>query len=61
MRPSPAAAAACDHLLRALRCRLTEVEAWADGAVKNVAQEAVRDALARVGRERLELEWRWAA
>ena len=58
---TPAAAAACDQILRALRCRLAEVEAWADGAVKDVAQEAVRQEMARVGRERLELEWRWAA
>ena len=58
---TPAAATACDQILRALRCRLAEVEAWADGAVKDVAQEAVRQEMARVGRERLELEWRWAA
>ena len=58
---TPPAAAACDQILRALRCRLAEVEAWADGAVKDVAQDAVRQEMARVGRDRLELEWRWAA
>jgi len=58
---TPAAATACDQILRALRCRLAEIEAWADGAVKDVAQGAVRQEMARVGRERLELEWRWAA
>ena len=58
---TPAATAACDQILRALRRRLAEVEAWADGAVRDVAQEAVRREMARVGRERLELEWRWAA
>jgi hypothetical protein len=52
--------AACDRILRALRRRLAEVEAWTDGAVKAVAREAVREEMARVGRERLELEWRWA-
>ena len=57
----PAAAAACDQILRALRRRLAEIEVWADGAVKAVAQEAVREEMARVGRERLALEWRWAA
>lgn len=55
------AAAACDQSLRALRRRLAEIEAWADGAVKKVAQEAVREEMARVGREWLQLEWRWAA
>ena len=58
---TPAAAAACDHILRALRRRLAEIEVWADGAVKDVAQEAVREEIARVGRDRLALEWRWAA
>lgn len=58
---TPAATTACDQILRALRRRLAEIEAWADGAVKDVAQEAVREEMARVGRERLELEWRWAA
>ena len=52
--------AACDRILRALRSRLAEVEAWADGAIKDVAQKAVREEMARVGRERLEREWRWA-
>ena len=55
------AAAACDQILRALRRRLAEIEVWADGAVKDVAQEAVRGEMARVGRERLALEWGWAA
>jgi hypothetical protein len=58
---TPAAAATCDQILQALRRRLAEIEVWADGAVKDVAQEAVREEMARVGRERLELEWRWAA
>jgi Glu-tRNA(Gln) amidotransferase subunit E-like FAD-binding protein len=57
---TPAAAAACDQVLRALRRRMVEVEAWADGAVKDVAQEAVREEVARIGRQRTELEWRWA-
>ena len=52
--------ATCDLILRALRRRLAEVEAWTDGAVKAVAQEAVREEMARLGRERLEREWRWA-
>ena len=51
---------ACDRILQALRSRLAEVEAWTDGAIKDVAQEAVRGEMARVGRERLEREWRWA-
>ncbi len=54
------AAAACGQILRSLRRRLGEVEAWADGAIKDVAQEAVRAEMARVGREMVELEWRWA-
>ena len=58
---TPAAAAACDQILRARLRRLAEIEAWADGAVKDVAQEAVREEMARVGRDRLALEWRWAA
>jgi len=58
---TPGAAAACDQTLRALRCRLAEVEGWADGAVKDVAQAAVRAEMARVGRQRVELDWRWAA
>jgi hypothetical protein len=53
-------AAACGQALRSLRRRLAEVEAWADGAIKDVAQEAVRAEMARVGREMVELEWRWA-
>ena len=54
------AAAACDQVLRALRRRMAEVEAWSDGAVKDVAHEAVREEMVRIGRERIELEWRWA-
>lgn len=52
--------AACERILQDLRRRLAEVEAWTDGAVKAVAQEAVREEMTRVGRERLEREWRWA-
>jgi hypothetical protein len=54
-------AAACDRILRALRLRLADVEGWAEGAIKDVAQAALREEMARVGRQRLELEWRWAA
>ena len=36
-----------------------QLEAWQDGSVKEVAQEAVREEIARVGREMVELEWRW--
>jgi hypothetical protein len=57
---APAAVAACDQILRALRRRLAEVEGWAEGAVKDVAQAAVRAEMARVGRQRVELDWRWA-
>jgi hypothetical protein len=53
-------AAACDRILRALRRRLAELEAWNDGSVKDVAQEALHEEMARVGREMVELEWRWA-
>jgi len=42
-----------------LRRRLAELDAWQDGAVKLVAQEAVRAEIARVGQEMVELEWRW--
>ena len=42
-----------------LRRRLAELDAWQDSSVKLVAQEAVRAEIARVGREMLELEWRW--
>jgi hypothetical protein len=52
--------AACERILQDLRRRLAEVEAWTDGAVKAVAQEAVREEMTRVGRERLAREWRWA-
>jgi len=51
--------AASDLVLR-LRRRLAELEAWQDGSVKEVAQEAVREEIARIGREMVELEWRWA-
>jgi hypothetical protein len=57
---TPAAAAACDQVLRALRRRMAEVEGWADGGIKDVAQGAVREEMARIGRQRIELEWRWA-
>jgi len=50
---------ASDRVLH-LRRRLVELEAWRDGSVKDVAQEAVREEIARVGREMVELEWRWA-
>jgi hypothetical protein len=50
----------CDRVLRGLRRRLAELEAWTDGSVKAVAQDAVREEIARVGREMVELEWRWA-
>ena len=42
-----------------LRRRLAELDAWQDSSVKLVAQEAVRAEIAGVGREMLELEWRW--
>jgi hypothetical protein len=51
---------ACDRALRGLRRRLAELEAWQDGTVKDLAQGAVREEMARVGREMVELEWRWA-
>jgi hypothetical protein len=47
-------------VVRRLRRRLTELEAWQDGSVKEVALGAVREEIARVGREMVELEWRWA-
>jgi hypothetical protein len=53
------ATAAGDRILRALRRQLAELEAWTDGAVKDVAKEALREEMARVGREMVELEWRW--
>jgi len=52
------AMAAGDRILRALRRQLAELEAWTDGAVKDVAKEALREEMARVGREMTELEWR---
>ena len=52
--------AACDRVLSGLRHRLAELETWTDGAVKDVAQQAVRAEMARVGREMVELEWRWS-
>ena len=42
-----------------LRRRLAELDAWPDSSVKLVAQEAVRAEIARVGRDLIELEWRW--
>jgi hypothetical protein len=50
---------ACDGILRTLRLRLAEVEGWAEGAIRDVAQAALREEMARVGRERIEREWRW--
>jgi hypothetical protein len=50
--------AAGDRILRALRRQLAELGAWTDGAVKDVAKEALREEMARVGREMIELEWR---
>jgi hypothetical protein len=43
------------HLSR----RLAELDAWQDSSVKLVAQEAIRAEIARVGREMVELEWKW--
>jgi hypothetical protein len=43
------------HLTR----RLAELDAWQDSSVKLVAQEAIRAEIARVGREMVELEWKW--
>jgi hypothetical protein len=50
--------AACDEALGGLRRRLAELDAWTDGPVKDVGRAAVRQELARVGRELAELEWR---
>jgi hypothetical protein len=52
--------AACDRVLRSLGRRLAELEAWTEGPVKAVAREALRGEMARLGRELVELEWRWA-
>ena len=52
--------AARERLLQGLRRTLAELDVWRDGPVKDLAQEAVREEMARVGREMLELEWRWA-
>jgi hypothetical protein len=52
--------AACDGVMRRLRRRLAGLEAWTDGPVKAVAREALREEMARLGREMVELEWRWA-
>ncbi len=54
--PTPAR----DQALSVLRRRLAELEAWKDSAVKDVAQGAVLEQMARLGREMVELEWRWA-
>ena len=59
-QPEARTRAACDLVLRGLRRRLVELEAWQDSAVKGLAQEAVREEMARVGRKMVELEWRWA-
>lgn len=58
--PEAGTLAACDRALRGLRRRLAELEAWQDSTIKNLAQGAVRAEMARVGREMVELEWRWA-
>jgi len=47
-------------LILGLRRRLVEVDAWQDGSVKAVAQDAVRAEITRLGQELTELEWRWA-
>src|SRR5262245_223236 len=52
--------AACDGVLRGLRRRLAGLEGWTDGPVKAVAREALREEMARLGRELVELEWGWA-
>ena len=56
--PAPMAAFAQVHL-NGLRRRLAEVEIWSDGPVKDVARRAVREEIARVGREMVEHEWRF--
>jgi hypothetical protein len=53
-------AAASNEVLGGLRRRLVELEAWKDGPVKDLGREAVRSEMARLGREMVELEWRWA-
>jgi hypothetical protein len=58
-REARTATAAGDRILGALRRQLAELEAWTDGAIKDVAKEALREEMARVGREMVELEWRW--
>jgi hypothetical protein len=49
-----------DPVLNGLRRRLAELEAWEDGPVKELAQGAVRGEMTRLGRQLMELEWRWA-
>jgi hypothetical protein len=56
----PMTTAACNRVLGSLRRRLAEVEAWTGGSVKDVARAAVRGEMARVGREMVELGWKWA-
>jgi hypothetical protein len=50
--------AECDRILRGLHRRLAVLEAWKDGPVKDAAQDVVREEMARVGREMVELGWR---
>jgi len=57
---SPLTPTRVSDLILRLRRRLAELEAWQDGSVKEVAQEAVRAEITRLGRELTELEWRWA-
>ena len=49
-----------DGVLSGLRHRLAELETWTDGSVKDVARQVLRAEMARVGREMVELEWRWS-
>lgn len=57
----PAPMAVFDQVhLNGLRQRLAELETWKDGPVKDIARRAVRAEMARVGREMVEQEWRWA-
>lgn len=52
--------ATCEEVVGDLRRRLAELEAWKDGPVKDLSRDAVRAEMTRVGREMVELEWRWA-
>jgi hypothetical protein len=53
------ATSASDRVLGSLRRRLAELEAWEDGPVKELARGAVQEEMTRVGRQLMELEWRW--